>query len=39
MFIVVCGALGLRCTGSPNNVYVSRKADVAILDEHVGPKY
>lgn len=38
MFVEACGMLGLRCTHAPHTVYVSRKADVAILDEHVGPK-
>jgi hypothetical protein len=30
--------LGLRYTFAPSTVYVSRKADVALLDEFVGPK-
>ena len=33
-----CGLLGLQCTRSPNTVYVSRKADVALLDQYVGQK-
>ena len=33
-----CERLGLRCTASPHTVYVSRKADVARLDEFIGPK-
>ena len=38
IFEFACGLLELRCTRSPNTVYVSRKADVAVLDEHVGSK-
>jgi len=33
-----CDLMGLRYTTAPRTVYVSRKADVAILDEHIGPK-
>jgi hypothetical protein len=39
IFVAACGALGLRTTfARPNKVYVSRKADVARMDEFVGPK-
>jgi hypothetical protein len=30
--------LGLRWTESKNTIYVSRKADVARMDEFIGPK-
>ncbi len=33
-----CDLLGLRYTHAPHTVYVSRKADVARLDEFIGPK-
>ena len=38
IFIEACAQLGLRWTTSGRTVYVSRKADVAILDSFVGPK-
>ncbi|HEY1519513.1 MAG TPA: hypothetical protein VGF91_23990 [Solirubrobacteraceae bacterium] len=37
-FREACDRLGLRWTEAPNTVYVSRKADVAVLDEFIGPK-
>lgn len=33
-----CDRLGLHYTEAPKTVYVSRKADVARLDEFIGPK-
>jgi hypothetical protein len=33
-----CDLLGVRWTTAPHTVYVSRKQDVALLDEFVGPK-
>lgn len=38
IFCGACDLLGLRYTFAPNKVYVSRKADVARLDEFIGPK-
>jgi hypothetical protein len=39
IFCDACDLLGLRWTvAPPKTVYVSRKADVALLDEFVGPK-
>jgi hypothetical protein len=38
IFCDACDLLGLRWTVAPRTVYVSRKADVARLDEFVGPK-
>jgi hypothetical protein len=38
IFCAVCDELGLRYTLAPNTVYVSRKADVARMDEFIGPK-
>ncbi|MGH2657289.1 MAG: helix-turn-helix domain-containing protein [Actinomycetota bacterium] len=38
IFIQACELVGLRWTISGRTVYVSRKADVAILDGFVGPK-
>ncbi len=38
IFVEACTTLGLHCTHAPHTVYVSRKADVAILDRHVGRK-
>jgi hypothetical protein len=38
IFIEACAQLGVRWTTSGRTVYVSRKADVAILDSFVGPK-
>ena len=38
IFCAACDRLGLRWTTAPNIVYVSRKADVARMDEFVGPK-
>jgi hypothetical protein len=38
IFCDACDRLGLRYTTCPNTVYVSRKADVAVLDEFIGPK-
>jgi Homeodomain-like domain len=38
MFCDACDRLGLRWTRARTTIYVSRKADVAILDEFIGPK-
>lgn len=38
IFCAACDRLGLRWTEAPRTVYVSRKADVAVLDRHIGPK-
>lgn len=38
MFEWACGLLDMRTTRAPHTVYASRKADVARLDEFVGPK-
>jgi hypothetical protein len=38
IFCDACDVLGLRWTTAPGTVYVSRKADVARLDEFIGPK-
>jgi hypothetical protein len=38
IFCEACDVLGLRYTFAPRAVYVSRKADVALLDLFVGPK-
>ncbi|HYP47814.1 MAG TPA: hypothetical protein VEQ61_04175, partial [Thermoleophilaceae bacterium] len=39
IFCSACEALGVRWTwAAPNTIYVSRKADVARLDEFIGPK-
>ena len=38
IFIWACELLGVRWTTAPHTVYVSRKADVALLDEFIGPK-
>lgn len=38
LFVFGSSLLGLSCTTSGRVVYVSRKADVAILDLHIGPK-
>ena len=38
IFCDACDRLGLRWTAARTTIYVSRKADVAILDEFVGPK-
>jgi hypothetical protein len=39
IFCDACDLLGLRWTlAPPKTVYVSRKADVALLDEFIGPK-
>lgn len=38
IFCFGCELLGLHYTVAPRTVYVSRKADVAILDSHIGPK-
>jgi hypothetical protein len=39
IFCDACELLGLRWTSSgPKTIYVSRKADVAVLDRFVGPK-
>lgn len=38
IFKDACDLLGVRWTEAPTTVYVSRKADVLVLDEHIGPK-
>lgn len=38
IFTEACDQLGIRWTTAPNTVYVSRTADVARMDEFVGPK-
>jgi hypothetical protein len=38
IFCMACQRLGLHWTRAPYTIYVSRKADVARLDEFVGPK-
>ncbi|HEX8648567.1 MAG TPA: hypothetical protein VF715_16860, partial [Thermoleophilaceae bacterium] len=38
IFERACALLGLHTTRSTRAVYVSRKADVARMDEFVGPK-
>jgi len=38
IFVSACELLGLHTTLAPRTVYVSRKADVARMDEFVGPK-
>ena len=38
IFEWTCELLGLRWTAAPTVVYVSRKADVARMDEFIGPK-
>jgi hypothetical protein len=38
IFCDACDVIGLRYTFAPRSVYVSRKADVAVLDSFIGPK-
>jgi hypothetical protein len=38
IFCDACDHMGVRWTTAPHTVYVSRKADVARLDEVIGPK-
>jgi hypothetical protein len=38
IFCDACDVLGFRWTEAPNTIYVSRKADVARMDEFIGPK-
>lgn len=38
IFCQACELLGLRWTASRETIYVSRKADVEVLDRHIGPK-
>jgi hypothetical protein len=38
IFCDACDRLGLRWTEARTTIYVSRKADVAILDKFIGPK-
>lgn len=38
IFTRACDQVGIRWTTAPNTVYVSRMADVARMDEFVGPK-
>ena len=38
IFCRACDQLGVHWTEAKTTIYVSRKADVAILDEFIGPK-
>lgn len=38
IFTDACDLLGLHWTAAGRNIYVSRKADVARMDEFIGPK-
>lgn len=38
IFCAACDAIGVHWTAAPRTVYVSRKRDVALLDEFIGPK-
>jgi Homeodomain-like domain len=38
IFCMACRRLGLHWTSAPYTIYVSRVADVALLDDFVGPK-
>ena len=38
MFCWACELIGVHWTEAGNTIYVSRKADVARLDEFIGPK-
>jgi hypothetical protein len=38
IFCDACDLLGIHYTYAPRKVYVSRKVDVALLDEFIGPK-
>lgn len=38
IFCAACNLMGVRWTTAPNTIYVSRRADVARLDEVIGPK-
>jgi hypothetical protein len=38
IFCDACDVLGVAWTTAPRTVYVSRKADVAVLDRFIGPK-
>jgi hypothetical protein len=38
IFCDACDVLGLRWTAAPDTIYISRKADVARMDEFIGPK-
>jgi len=38
MFCDACNQLGLQWTSAPRTIYVSRRADVARMDEFIGPK-
>jgi hypothetical protein len=38
IFCAACDELGLRYTFAPSTVYVSRKLDVARMDQFIGPK-
>jgi hypothetical protein len=38
IFCDACDLMGLRYTFAPRTIYISRKADVARLDEFIGPK-
>jgi hypothetical protein len=39
LFCWACELLDLRWTESKHTIYVSRKADVARMDEFIGPKW
>jgi hypothetical protein len=38
IFCDACDLMGLHWTSAGHTIYVSRKADVAVLDRHIGPK-
>jgi transposase len=38
IFCMACRRLGLHWTSAPYTIYVSRVADVGLLDDFVGPK-
>lgn len=38
IFVSACELLGLHTTHAPRTIYVSRKADVATMDQFIGPK-
>jgi hypothetical protein len=38
IFCAACERLGVHWTEAPETIYVSRKADVALLDTFIGPK-
>jgi hypothetical protein len=38
IFCDACDLMGLHWTTAGHTIYVSRKADVAVLDQNIGPK-